>query len=150
MPELPEVEVVRQSLDRAIKQKKVKNVIVRNSNLRFKIPLKFKNLLKNKRVVKVNRFSKYLIICFSDESYCLVHLGMSGTIHMIKDKKKSLITNTSFYSSLFLPKKHNHVEIIFENLKIIYNDPRRFGFFDIIENTYSLNERFKDLEIISE
>ena len=145
MPELPEVEVVRQSLDRAIKQKKVKNVIVRNSNLRFKIPPNFKNLLKNKRVVKVNRFSKYLIICLSDESYCLVHLGMSGTIHMIKDKKKSLITNTSFYSSLFLPKKHNHVEIIFENLKIIYNDPRRFGFFEIIENTYSLNKRFKDL-----
>ena len=80
----------------------------------------------------------------SDESYCLVHLGMSGTIHMIKDKKKSLITNTSFYSSLFLPKKHNHVEIIFENLKIIYNDPRRFGFFEIIENTHSLNKRFKD------
>ena len=88
MPELPEVEVVRQSLDRAIKQKKVKNVIVRNSNLRFKIPSNFKNLLKNKRVVKVNRFSKYLIICLSDESYCLVHLGMSGTIHMIEDKKK--------------------------------------------------------------
>ena len=40
MPELPEVEVVRQSLDRAIKQKKVKNVIVRNSNLRFQNSLK--------------------------------------------------------------------------------------------------------------
>ena len=38
MPELPEVEVVRQSLDKKIKQKKVKKVIIRNRNLRFKIP----------------------------------------------------------------------------------------------------------------
>ena len=43
MPELPEVEIVRQSLDKNIKQKKVKKVIIRNRNLRKKIPLKFKN-----------------------------------------------------------------------------------------------------------
>ncbi len=41
MPELPEVEIVRQSLDKKIKQKKVKKVIVRNRNLRKKVPLKF-------------------------------------------------------------------------------------------------------------
>ena len=43
MPELPEVEIVRQSLDKNIKYKKVKNVIIRNRNLRFKIPLKFES-----------------------------------------------------------------------------------------------------------
>ena len=36
MPELPEVEIVRRSLDKNIKNKKVKKVIVRNRNLRFK------------------------------------------------------------------------------------------------------------------
>ena len=41
MPELPEVEIVRQSLNKKIKQKKVKKVIVRNRNLRLKIPTKF-------------------------------------------------------------------------------------------------------------
>ena len=59
---------------------------------------------------------------------------MSGTIHLVKKKKKNILTNTSFYSSPFLPKKHNHVEIIFQNFKIVYNDPRRFGFFEILEN----------------
>ena len=44
-------------------------------------------------------------------------------------KKKNLVTNTSFYSSIVLPKKHNHVEIIFKDLKIVYNDPRRLVFF---------------------
>ena len=45
MPELPEVEIVRQSLDKNIKQKKVKKVIIRNRNLRKKIPLRFKKFL---------------------------------------------------------------------------------------------------------
>ena len=43
MPELPEVEIVKQSLNKKIKQKKVKKVIVRNRNLRFKIPANFQN-----------------------------------------------------------------------------------------------------------
>ena len=67
---------------------------------------------------------------------------MSGTIHLVKNSKNNLFTNTSFYSSLKLPKKHNHVEIIFKNLKIVYNDPRRFGFFQIINNQDLLKKRF--------
>ena len=61
MPELPEVEIVRQSLNKKIKQKKVRKVIVRNRNLRFKIPLNFASFLKNQKIIKVERFSKYLI-----------------------------------------------------------------------------------------
>ena len=145
MPELPEVEVVRQSLDKKIKQKKVKKVIVRNRNLRFKIPFNFARFLKNSKIIKVNRFSKYLIFCLSNKSYFLVHLGMSGTIHMIHKNKKNILTNTSFYNSPKLPGKHNHVEIIFDKFRLIYNDPRRFGFFQVIENSSLLKERFVHL-----
>ncbi len=145
MPELPEVEVIRQSLDKKIKQKKVKKVIVRNRNLRFKIPLNFENILKNQKIIEVSRFSKYLILSLSNYSFCLLHLGMSGTLHLVYDNKKNLFTNTSFYNSPILPKKHNHVEIIFKNLKIIYNDPRRFGFFEIINNSELLKKRFVHL-----
>ena len=145
MPELPEVEVVRQSLDKNIKQKKVKKVIIRNRNLRFKIPANFTNCLKNRKIIKVNRFSKYLILVLSNKSYCLLHLGMSGTIHLIDSNKENLSTNASFYNSPTLPKKHNHVEIIFGNLKVVYNDPRRFGFFQIIDNSILLKKRFEHL-----
>ena len=64
MPELPEVEIVRQSLDKKTKHKKVKKVIVRNRSLRFKIPLNFANFLKNQTITKVDRFSKYLILFY--------------------------------------------------------------------------------------
>ncbi len=145
MPELPEVEIVRQSLNKKIKQKKVKKVIIRNRNLRFKIPSNFNSYFKNKKIVKVGRFSKFLIIYLPQEHYCLIHLGMSGTIHVVNKTKISKRTNTSFYSSTFLPKNHNHVELIFDNFKIIYNDPRRFGFFQLIKNNKDLKKRFNHL-----
>ena len=145
MPELPEVEVVRQSLNKKIKQKKVKKVIVRNRNLRVKIPSNFKSYLENQEITKVERFSKYIILSLSNHSYCLIHLGMSGTIHIINNDSINRVTNSSFYSSPNLPKKHNHVELIFDSCKVVYNDPRRFGFFQIIDNYISLKKRFEHL-----
>jgi formamidopyrimidine-DNA glycosylase len=144
MPELPEVEIVKQSLDRKIKLKKIKKVIIKNRNLRFKIPLNFEKILKNKIIQKVERFSKYIIINFQDGFFCLIHLGMSGTIHLTEQYKKNKFTNTSFYSLQDLPKKHNHVIFQFGKLEMIYNDPRRFGFFILIKNKYELNKKFKN------
>jgi len=145
MPELPEVEIVKQSLSKKIEQKRIKKVIIKNRNLRFKIPLKFEKLLEQKKIKKVTRFSKYLILNFNDNSFCLIHLGMSGTIHLINKHIINKFTNTSFYNSQFLPKKHNHVELVFESFKVIYNDPRRFGFFQLIKNNSDLIKRFNHL-----
>tara|TARA_B100000902_G_scaffold385291_1_gene426461 strand:+ start:1341 stop:2204 length:864 start_codon:yes stop_codon:yes gene_type:complete len=145
MPELPEVEIIRRSLNKKIKQKKVQKVLIRNRNLRFKIPLNFASFLKNQKIIKVDRFSKYLIFHIINRSFFLLHLGMSGTVHVVYDNKKNLITNTSFYSYRTLPIKHNHVEIFFKNLKVVYNDPRRFGFFQIIPNLDALKKRLSHL-----
>ena len=120
MPELPEVEIVRRSLDKKIKQKKVIKVLVRNRNLRFKIPSNFSTFLKNQKIIKVERISKYLIFYLSKKGYCILHLGMSGTLHLVKDGN-ILKTNLSFYHSSDLPKKHNHIEFNFSKFKIIYN-----------------------------
>ena len=144
MPELPEVEIVRQSLSKNIIGKKINKVLVRNRNLRLKLRHSFENKLKGRLITKIRRFSKYIIIELDNKSYCIVHLGMSGTIHIIDNKKKNSFTNTSFYHSPNLPKKHNHVEFFFNNKKLIYNDPRRFGFFQLIKNKINLKKRFKN------
>ena len=145
MPELPEVEVVKQSLNKKIREKKVKKVLVRNRNLRKKVPSKFEKFFLNQKILKVGRFSKYLILHFYNRKKCLIHLGMSGTIHFLKKNKKNIVTNTSFYNSPKLPSKHNHIEIFFDDCKIIYNDPRRFGFFEIVENGEFLKKKFNHL-----
>ena len=143
MPELPEVEIVRQSLLKNIKGKKINKVLVRNRNLRFKLENSFEKKLKNKFISNIKRFSKYLIIELENKSFCIVHLGMSGTIHIIKNKKNNLPTNTSFYNSPNLPKNHNHVEFFFKNIKLVYNDPRRFGYFKFFSDFNSLKKKFK-------
>ncbi len=145
MPELPEVEIVRQSLEKKIKEKSIKKVIVRNRNLRFLIPFNFKSIIQNKKIININRFSKYLIIHFKKGNCCLVHLGMSGTIHIINNQARSKFTNASFYHSPHLPKKHNHVELEFDKFKVIYNDPRRFGFFQLFKNKLELYKRLNHL-----
>ena len=144
MPELPEVEIVRQSLLKNIKGKKINKVLVRNRNLRFKLETSFEKKLKNKFISNIKRFSKYLIIELENKSFCIVHLGMSGTIHIIKKKKNNLPTNASFYNSPNLPKNHNHVEFFFKNIKLIYNDPRRFGYFQFLSDLNSLKKKFKN------
>ena len=132
MPELPEVEIVRQSLNRQVKNRKIINIQVNNRNLRLKVPKDFEQIFKNAVIEKIQRKSKYLILVFNNNLYCVIHLGMSGTLHFMGLKKKT--TNLSFYGSQSLPKKHNHIIFRFKNFKLIYNDPRRFGFFKILKN----------------
>ena len=137
MPELPEVEIVKQSLDKKIKFQKINKVLVRNRNLRLKVPKNFELILKNKKINKILRKSKYLILNLTKKTFLIIHLGMSGTIHLISNKNSN-ITNASFYGSLNLPKKHNHIVFYFKKFQLIYNDPRRFGFMKIIKNKKNL------------
>ncbi len=144
MPELPEVEIVKQSLDRKIKFQKINKVVVRNRNLRFIIPKNLEFFLKNKKINKISRKSKYLIFHLNNNTFFIIHLGMSGTIHLIS-KKNYNNTNTSFYGSSNLPTKHNHILIFFKKNQFIYNDPRRFGFIKILKNRIDLLNFFKNV-----
>ena len=143
MPELPEVEIVKRSLKNRVKYKKIKKIIITNRNLRFKVQKDFENLLEGRSITSISRFSKYIILSLDNNNYCLIHLGMSGTLHLIDHKKKKEMTNLSFYHSRTLPKKHNHIKIKFSNFTLIYNDPRRFGFFKLINNKKELKKYFK-------
>ena len=138
MPELPEVEIVKQSLEKTIVSKRIKKFIIFNRNLRFKVQKNLNKLIEQKKIIRLNRISKYLIFEFEKSSYLLMHLGMSGTLHLIKGNN-FYKTNLSFYHSSDLPKKHNHIELNFTNFKIIYNDPRRFGFIKYFHSKNNLD-----------
>ena len=114
MPELPEVEVLKRSLQKKIKFHKITRVKVYNRNLRYKVPYSINRNLKNQVVNNVSRISKYIIFHINFSTKLLIHLGMSGSIYLIGKNNKNN-TNASFYHSSFLPKKHNHIEISFKN-----------------------------------
>ncbi len=144
MPELPEVEIVKRSLKNKVNNKKIKKVIIKNRNLRFKVQNNFENILEGRSIINISRFSKNIVFTLDNNKYCLIHLGMSGTLHLVDYKKKNKITNLSFYRSKTLPIKHNHIIIKFLKYMIIYNDPRRFGYFKIINSKKELNNFFKN------
>tara|TARA_B100000989_G_scaffold286588_1_gene255362 strand:+ start:7491 stop:8348 length:858 start_codon:yes stop_codon:yes gene_type:complete len=140
MPELPEVEVVTQSLIKRIKNCKINSVKVYNRSLRYKVPFQFEKYLKNKIIKNIRRKSKYIIFEFNYNNYLILHLGMSGTLHI--PQMKSGISNLSFYQSPQIPIKHNHVIFNFVKYKLIYNDPRRFGYFKILKNKQEFDMYF--------
>ena len=143
MPELPEVEVVKQSLQKYILNKRLLKIIVKNKNLRYPVPEGISKKLANQKIYKIKRVSKYVLIEFQKEFYLLIHLGMSGTLHLIRNKNNFQNTNLSFYQSKNLPKKHNHVFFNFKNFSIIFNDPRRFGFLKLIKGCNDLKNYFR-------
>ena len=117
MPELPEVETTVKSLN-ILKNKKVINVDIHIKKLRYLVPhLKLKKII-NYKIINLRRIAKYIIVDFDNSRSIIIHLGMSGRLKIIK-------TNT-------LIKKHDHLVFKFNNIKLIYNDPRRFGFVDIV------------------
>ena len=62
MPELPEVEVVRRSLQSFINGLKIKKVTIFNRNLRYKIKRNFERIIEHQKIIFVKRRSKFLLL----------------------------------------------------------------------------------------
>ena len=61
MPELPEVEVLKRSLQKKIRFLKIIRIRIYNRNLRYKVPYSINKNLKGRVVNNISRISKYLI-----------------------------------------------------------------------------------------
>ena len=133
MPELPEVEVVKRSLKRGIINLSIKKVIIKTNKLRYILDKNKFRLIKNKKITEIRRRSKYIIIFFSSNLSMLIHLGMTGKFFF---RKKNVSFNLSFYHNNQKEKKHDHVIFIFNNnLRLIFNDVRKFGFIKIFQKS---------------
>ena len=125
MPELPEVEITKKTLQKYVQDQYITDVKIKNYNLRYKINKNFRKKVIKKKIKKITRRSKYLIFHLSDKTFFIIHLGMTGRI--LVDKNNTLL-DTSFYSSNSSINKHNHLYFFFKKYVMIYNDTRRFGF----------------------
>ena len=73
MPELPEVEVVKRSLKKKIKNLVIKKVKINDANLRYKLDKREISKLIGKKIKKIDRRSKFLIFQMSDNKQMLIH-----------------------------------------------------------------------------
>ncbi len=135
MPELPEVEITRQYLAPHWEGRQIDRVTLRRASLRYPFGDDFRTRLEGRRVLGLGRRAKYLLVDIKGGDVLIVHLGMSGAL-LYRPPGKSCAAHAVSGRS----KKHDHVIFdLDDGAKVIYNDPRRFGFM-VLERRALLNE----------
>lgn len=126
MPELPEVETVRRGLAPVLEGHRLSRVETRRPDLRFPFPEGFVQRLAGARVTALRRRAKYLLADLDRGETLIAHLGMSGRFRIEGEGGGS---PGRFHRVAGDDTKHDHV--VFETEtggRIVYHDPRRFGF----------------------
>jgi formamidopyrimidine-DNA glycosylase len=132
MPELPEVETVRRGLEAALVGARFAQVEQRRRDLRFPFPKNFAARLTGRKVEVLRRRAKYILAQLDDGHTLVMHLGMSGSFR-IEDEKRAK-TPGDFHHPRSKDAAHDHVVFhLSTGQRIVYNDPRRFGFMNLIE-----------------
>jgi len=135
MPELPEVETVRKGLENHLKDRVIVDVELRRKDLRFPFPNGFDEIMKGKKILKIERRAKYLLIRLSGGKTWLCHLGMSGRWTLIGDGKEAVPGRFNYGGEIGSGQgPHDWVVIhLDDGGKGVYSDHRRFGIMDIFD-----------------
>ena len=113
MPEIAEVETVRNILKKKILNKRIKKVKVLYPNIIESDINDFKNKLINQSFIDIKRKGKWLIFELNDY-YLISHLRMEGK-YFIKSSNDKI-------------EKHEHVIFTFDDdVELRYHDTRKFG-----------------------
>ncbi|MET3660578.1 bifunctional DNA-formamidopyrimidine glycosylase/DNA-(apurinic or apyrimidinic site) lyase [Aquamicrobium ahrensii] len=128
MPELPEVETVRRGLQPVLEGARINRVEIRRPDLRFPFPENFPERLNGRTIAAVGRRAKYLTIHIEDGPALICHLGMSGSFRIEDGAAPG-----NFHYERSRDSIHDHVVFDVTSAsqaphRIVYNDPRRFGF----------------------
>jgi formamidopyrimidine-DNA glycosylase len=133
MPELPEVETVRRGLAPVMEGARLLRVEQRRPDLRFPFPNNFNKRLEGQTIEGLGRRAKYLLADLSSGEVLLMHLGMSGSFHVLHESDE---TPGDFHHARSKLSAHDHVVFHMSNGAIVtFNDPRRFGFMKLIPRT---------------
>lgn len=132
MPELPEVEVSRRAIAAALVGRTATAAIVRAPRLRQPLPPDLPLLLRGKSLAAVRRRGKYLLFDLGD-GHLLLHLGMSGSLRFVPPDA--------------LPGRHDHFDLVFDDVVLRFTDPRRFGLIDWLGGEPERHPRLAELGI---
>lgn len=115
MPELPEVEVIRQGLAPLVVGRRFEEVCGSGKKLRVPVPIaELQARLPACRITAVERRAKYLLLRIDSGDLLLIHLGMTGRLGLF---------------AAHAPRaRHDHLCFLLDNgFEMRFNDARRFG-----------------------
>lgn len=114
MPELPEVEVLRRSLEPHVVGATIAAVKVFNPDLREPVNRRQLGTCRGREIVAARRRAKYLLLDLAGGRTLVVHLGMSGRLTLVPATRPT--------------EPHEHVSILLDSgQRLRFRDPRRFG-----------------------
>lgn len=148
MPELPEVETVRRGLEPVMHGATIINADQNRPDLRFPFSENFVARIKDCKITDIKRRSKYLIFVLDNDLTIISHLGMSGSFRILKENSEDQPGDFAHEKSK--DGKHDHFVFYLDKdghrAKVIYNDPRRFGFMLLVPlNELDEHAYFRDL-----
>lgn len=114
MPELPEIEVLKRSLERRLAGRRIGEVEIHSPALREPLDRRRLQGLCGRRITGLGRRSKYLLIEVDGAETLVIHLGMSGRLTLAPKRTRR--------------EAHEHLTIHLDGgEKLRLRDPRRFG-----------------------
>lgn len=119
MPELPEVETTVAGLRSVLDGARLVAVEPRRADLRFPFPVDLRQRLTGAQVVALGRRAKYGLIDTDRGDTMIFHLGMSGRWRIDPAEIG----------------KHDHLLLHTGQHDLALNDPRRFGFVDLVSSS---------------
>ena len=131
MPELPEVETIKNALIKAVDKANITKVSIFNNHFRKIIPDDFARRIEGAQIMAIRRKAKYLLLELSNGLTVIWHLGMSGKVKISDFPPENL-------------EKHDHVLIETDKGTIVFNDARRFGML-----TYEETDKLDDCSLFS-
>lgn len=115
MPELPEVEILRQYLEETSLHQKIVEVAAEDPKRQVTLPLEdFQETLKGRSFVSTTRIGKHLLVRLDNGKVLSLHFGMTGDLHYyrLSEEAPRFGRVTFFFDSGF---------------KLAFVDSRKFG-----------------------
>ena len=128
MPELPEVETIKNTLIPIVKDRKILKVdILRDSLVHTEASI-FQQKLVNQTFLDVTRKGKYLFFHLTNNIVIICHFAMEGRFYIFKENEK----NSYFARVIF------HLD---DGRKLVYDDSRCFGHLMLTDEANYLKEK---------
>lgn len=141
MPELPEVETIRQGLIQKIQGLKILNIEIRAPKLFKGDP----ELVINQEIIEIDRKGKMLVLQTKNKMHITVHLKMTGQMIWQAAAGENQILGGHPEKSYSEPHPHKHTHIIFnlsDGSTLYYNDLRKFGVVKVVTPDELKKENF--------
>ncbi|MFZ5775804.1 MAG: bifunctional DNA-formamidopyrimidine glycosylase/DNA-(apurinic or apyrimidinic site) lyase [Thermodesulfobacteriota bacterium] len=119
MPELPEVEVIRQGLLPLVKNRRILAVSYSNKRLRKPFPrARMYGRVEKNFILDIERRGRYLLFRLTGKTVMIFHLGMTGKLTAPPADSPR--------------RRHDHLRFLLDNgRELRFNDARRFGFVEV-------------------